>query len=74
MSNLLNWKSETDFEIGGYTFTMNYEHGGSKILSDGNRFLLMKARNFLEHYLQLDSKEYRRVLELGIYQGGSFVF
>lgn len=76
MSNqdVLNWKNETDFEIGGYTLTMNYEHGGSKIKSDGNRFLLMKAKNFLEHYLSLDSKQYRRVLELGIYQGGSFVF
>lgn len=70
----LNWKNNTDFEIGGYTLTMNYEHGGSKIISKDNKFLLMKAENFLKHYTSLDPKEYRRVLELGVYQGGSFVF
>lgn len=70
----LNWKNNTDFEIGGYTLTMNYEHGGSKITSKDNTFLLMKAEHFLKHYTSLDPKEYRRVLELGVYQGGSFVF
>lgn len=70
----LNWKNDTDFELGGYTLTMNYEHGGSKIKSEENKFLLMKARDFLEHYLSLDPRECRRVLELGVYQGGSFVF
>lgn len=70
----LNWTNDTDFEIGGYTLSMNYEHGGSKIKSVENKFLLMKARDFLEHYLSLDPREYRRILELGVYQGGSFVF
>ena len=70
----LNWKSSTDFEIGGYTMSMDYVHGGSKIKSENNKFLLMKAKNFLGHYTSLDPEECRKVLELGVYQGGSFVF
>jgi len=70
----LNWKSETDFEMGGYILRMNYEHGGSKLKSEGNEFLLMKAKNFLGHYTSLRPEECRKVLELGVYQGGSFVF
>jgi cephalosporin hydroxylase len=34
----------------------------------------MKAPNFLGHYTSLVPQECRRVLELGVYQGGSFVF
>lgn len=70
----LNWISGTEFEIGGYTIRMHYEHGGSKLKSEGKQFLLMKAKNFLPHYTSLSPSEYRRVLELGVYQGGSFVF
>lgn len=70
----LNWKSDTDFEIGGYTMCMDYAHGGSKIQSEDHKFLLMKAKNFLCHYTSLAPEECRKVLELGVYQGGSFVF
>jgi cephalosporin hydroxylase len=70
----LNWTSETDFEIGGYTLCMDYAHGGSQMKSVGRKFLLMKARNFLGHYTSLVPSECKRVLELGVYQGGSFVF
>ncbi len=49
-SDLLKWKSSTDFEIGGYVISMDYEHGGSRLRSEGNKFLLMKAKNFLGHY------------------------
>jgi predicted O-methyltransferase YrrM len=73
-SDLLKWNSATDFEIGGYVMSMDYAHGGSKVKSEGDKFLLMKAKNFLEHYTSLAPKEYKKVLELGVYQGGSFVF
>jgi hypothetical protein len=70
----IEWENSTDFAINGYRFTMDYQHGGSKVKSEEKRFLLMKAGNFLEHYTSLDPKECRTVLELGVYQGGSFVF
>jgi cephalosporin hydroxylase len=73
-SDRLKWESSTSFEIGGYVISMDYVHGGSQIKSENNRFLLMKAKNFLHHYTSLDPKEYKKVLELGVYQGGSFVF
>jgi predicted O-methyltransferase YrrM len=70
----IEWENGTDFAVNGCRFTMDYQHGGSQIKSERERFLLMKAPNFLEHYTSLDPKECRRVLELGVYQGGSFVF
>jgi predicted O-methyltransferase YrrM len=73
-SHLLTWKSGTDFEIGGFVISMNYAHGGSKLKSEGNRFVMEKAKNFLDHYTSLVPEECRKVLELGVYQGGSFVF
>jgi predicted O-methyltransferase YrrM len=73
-SGLLKWISGTDFEIGGYVMSMDYAHGGSKVKSEGDKFLLMKAKNFLDHYTSLPPEEYKKVLELGVYQGGSFVF
>jgi cephalosporin hydroxylase len=73
-SDMLRWKSSTDFVIGGYVMSMDYAHGGSQLKSEGDKFLLMKSKNFLEHYTSLAPEEYRKVLELGVYQGGSFVF
>lgn len=70
----LSWTSNTDFEIGGYNICMNYAHGGSTMNSENHRFVMMKAKNFLEHYTSLVPEECRRVLELGVYQGGSVVF
>lgn len=69
----IEWESSTSFAINGNRFIMDWQQGGSKIRSEDTRFLLMKAANFLEHYTSLDPNEYRRVLELGVYQGGSFV-
>ena len=70
----LNWLNDTDFEIGGYVMSLNYEHGGSKVISTDDKFLMMKAKNFLGHYTSLVPEECRKILELGVYQGGSFVF
>ncbi|MDP5238448.1 class I SAM-dependent methyltransferase [Uliginosibacterium sp. 31-16] len=70
----LNWLNDTDFEIGGYVMALDYAHGGSKVLSNDSRFLMMKAKNFLGHYTSLVPEECRKILELGVYQGGSFVF
>lgn len=70
----LNWKTDSEFEIGGYTMTMDYAHGGSKLKSEDHKFLLMKSKNFLNHYTSLVPAKCKKILELGVYQGGSFVF
>lgn len=74
MSVALNWLNDSSFEIGGYTITLDYAIGGSKIRSSDRDFTIMKARNFFDHYTVLKDENFKRVLELGVYQGGSLVF
>jgi hypothetical protein len=73
-NNILNWKDASSFEIGGYTITSSYAHGGSQRKSSDHDFTIMKTRNFFDHYTVLKSENFKKVLELGVYQGGSFVF
>lgn len=71
---MLTWTDENTFEIAGNRITLDYAHGGSERKSTANDFTMMKSREFLEHYLVLGPEGYKRVMELGVYQGGSFVF
>src|SRR5216683_2422616 len=73
-SQALNWITPSSFEIGGYTITSDYAHGGSQRKSSDHDFTIMKTRNFFDHYTVLKSEDFKKVLELGVYQGGSFVF
>lgn len=70
----LNWIDDSSFEIGGYTITSDYAHGGSQRKSSDRDFTIMKTRNFFDHYTVLKEENFKKVLELGVYQGGSFVF
>lgn len=70
----LNWLNGSSFEIGGYTITSDYAFGGSKIKSSGRDFVIMKTGNFFDHYTALENEGIKKILELGVYQGGSFVF
>jgi predicted O-methyltransferase YrrM len=72
--SLLNWIDGSSFEIGGYTITSDYAHGGSQRKSSDRDFTIMKTRNFFDHYTTLKDENFTKVLELGVYQGGSFVF
>jgi predicted O-methyltransferase YrrM len=73
-SQALNWLDASSFEIGGYVITSDYAHGGSQRKSSDRDFTIMKTRNFFDHYTALKSENFKKVLELGVYQGGSFVF
>jgi hypothetical protein len=73
-NNTLNWIDTSSFEIGGYTITSDYAHGGSQRKSSDRDFTIMKTRNFFDHYTVLKSENFKKLLELGVYQGGSFVF
>lgn len=70
----LIWDGDTSFSIGGYSFTLDYQIGGSRKTSIDNNFIIMKTKNFFNHYTSLYGGNYKRILELGVYQGGSFVF
>jgi predicted O-methyltransferase YrrM len=71
---MLNWIDDVSFEMNGYKITLDYAHGGSRRESKVNDFTMMKGRLFLDEYLALQDQNIKRVLEIGVYQGGSFVF
>lgn len=71
---MLNWLDDHTFLIDGEKITLDYALGGSKRQSGSSDFTMMKTPSFLEHYLALQGHGIRKVLELGVYQGGSFVF
>jgi predicted O-methyltransferase YrrM len=67
---VLDWKSPENFEIDGVEFrAAAFEKGPT---STPNSFFLMKPRRMLEPYLELlDQESPERILELGVFKGGS---
>ncbi len=70
----IEWIDKATFMVGGHKITMDYEHGGSKRKSGQSDFTMMKSRSFLDQYLAHEGEDFKHILELGVYQGGSFVF
>jgi len=70
----LTWVDGATFSVGGHKITMDYEYGGSKRQSGQSDFTMMKSRTFLDQYLAHEGEDFKRIFELGVYQGGSFVF
>lgn len=70
----LVWLDHGTFSVGGHKITMDYEYGGSKRKSAESDFTMMKSNTFLTQYMQHKGEDFPRILELGVYQGGSFVF
>lgn len=68
------WHDKATFSVGGHRITMDYEYGGSKRKSERSDFTMMKSRSFLDQYLKHEDEGFKRIFELGVYQGGSFVF
>lgn len=71
----LNWIDPHVFEIDGCHFTIDVTPGPKRRLSEKNNFTLVKTPRFLSVYesvaKNLDGK---KILELGIFEGGSLVF
>lgn len=70
----LKWIDEATFSIGGHKITLDYEIAGSQRRSKPSDFTMMKSKEFLDKYLEHADESFQHVLEVGIYQGGSFVF
>jgi predicted O-methyltransferase YrrM len=70
----MHWIDDVTFEIDGVRITLDYAHGGSKRRSEVHDFTMMKDRGFLDYYIQHKAENFKRILEVGVYQGGSFVF
>jgi predicted O-methyltransferase YrrM len=65
-----------EFEFEGERFHIDLTPGRHRRPSDGHAFTIVKTRAFLEIYTNLAKSRPRpkSMLELGIFQGGSFVF
>ena len=74
MNSPISWIDDATFEIGGQLITLHYEIGGSNRKSRSADFTMMKTKDFIDLYLLHANERFKRVLELGVYQGGSFVF
>ncbi len=70
----MRWIDDVTFEMDGVKITLDYEHGGSRRRSEAADFTMMKTRGFLDYYAQHRDEDFKRILEVGVYQGGSFVF
>lgn len=71
---MINWINNSSFEIEGYRITLDWAVGGSKRASSDRDFIMMKGRDFIHHYTDLEKTGIEKVLEFGVYQGGSVVF
>ena len=71
----LNWIDERTFEFGGARFLATVDDSQYNVESTVDRLLLLKAKWQLEQYLSLGTESQpQRIVELGIWQGGSTVF
>lgn len=71
---MLNWIDEGTFEIDGCRFTIDISFGSNRRLSRANDFTLVKSRAYLNQYIALArNNTIRNIMELGVFQGGSFV-
>lgn len=71
---MINWINNSSFEIEGCRIALDWAAGGSKRASSDRDFTMMKGRDFIGHYTDLEKTGIEKVLEFGVYQGGSVVF
>jgi predicted O-methyltransferase YrrM len=68
----LAWRGDDTFDVAGVTFQATVV---DRFRSPGGSFWLVKTRPMVERYRELlSSLQPKRILELGIYQGGSAAF
>jgi len=71
---VLDWIDDTTFGLGHVKFRLDYAQGGTPLKSEPFNFVMMKTPSFLREYVALQGQGIKKVLELGVYQGGSLVF
>ena len=75
IQNKFEWKNNNEFTIEGVNFVIDISSGKNRRPSDDEAFTLVKTKDFLNQYFKLKRRlpENPNILELGIFQGGSFV-
>ncbi|MEG6509455.1 class I SAM-dependent methyltransferase [Methyloligella sp. 2.7D] len=71
----LEWIDSDSFSIGDCRFTIDVTPGPKRRLSTENNFTLVKTKRFLSLYDEIEEDlAGKKILELGIFEGGSLVF
>lgn len=70
----LTWHSDKEFSIGGCRFTIDLTPGSKRRISEPGNFTIVKTKKFLGSYLDIPLETNAKILELGIFQGGSLAF
>lgn len=75
MPNYPEWTDQTAFRLNGFSFRIdtNFSPQHRRISTD-QEFTIVKGRSHVQCYLDLASRRFTNILELGVFQGGSFVF
>lgn len=70
----MEWTGTDTFEIDNVNFRIDCTDGGDGAKTDAKEFVIAKYPSFIERYLGLRYSGFRKILELGVFEGGSFVF
>src|SRR5207237_2832831 len=72
--NRIAISSQEEFSLGGINFVIDMSPGGKRRASDSRAFTIVKDESYLKFYEELAASfSPRSILELGIFQGGSYV-
>lgn len=71
---MIIWQSEDAFEIDNVRFRIDMRPGNLRAPSSDEAFTFVKTRRVVNLYRQLERNRPKRILELGMFQGGSIVF
>lgn len=69
------FKNQNEFTIDDVSFVVDVTPGNVRRHSEENSFTIVKTKNFIDHYVAIArERSFSSILELGIFQGGSYVF
>lgn len=69
------FKRKNEFQIDDVSFVVDISPGYNRRPSEENSFTIVKTKRFIDQYIAIAKEHsFSSVLELGIFQGGSYVF
>lgn len=71
---MIVWRSQTQFEIDNVRFNIDMRSGPDRAPSSEDAFTFVKTKRMINIYRSLARLQPKRVLEFGVFQGGSVVF
>lgn len=69
----MNATDPTGFSLDGVQFVVDVRPGAQRGKSTAGNFILVKTPSFIDFYRGLVSRDFKNILELGMFEGGSLV-